>query len=383
MNFELTEEQERIQSRASAFAEQEVAPVAREADEKGEFPRHLVKRMGELGFLAGPIEPEYGGSGMDYVGYALLCEELGRVDSSVRGFLTVHTSLVSLCIRDWGTEEQKRHYLPHLATGEWIGCYALTEPNAGSDAASMETMAREEGDSYVLNGEKIWITNGTSAHVAIVFASRDRSARHKGICAFVVETDTPGFQHKPMAGKELGHRASEHAHITFKECRVPKSALLGAPGDGFKVAMSALDRGRLGVAAGAVGVAQACLDACVAFARERRQFGQRIADFQMIQATLADMAADVEAARLLVYRAAWVKDQGLPATKATSIAKLFATEAAMKAASEAVLMHGNRGYSNEYPVERYYRDIKGLQIYEGTSHIQRVIIARELVGRDT
>jgi len=383
MNFELTEEQERIQSRASAFAEQEVAPVAREADEKGEFPRHLVKRMGELGFLAGPIEPEYGGSGMDYVGYALLCEELGRVDSSVRGFLTVHTSLVSLCIRDWGTEEQKRHYLPRLATGEWIGCYALTEPNAGSDAASMETMAREEGDSYVLNGEKIWITNGTSAHVAIVFASRDRSARHKGICAFVVETDTPGFQRKPMAGKELGHRASEHAHITFKECRVPKSALLGAPGDGFKVAMSALDRGRLGVAAGAVGVAQACLDACVAFARERRQFGQRIADFQMIQATLADMAADVEAARLLVYRAAWVKDQGLPATKATSIAKLFATEAAMKAASEAVLMHGNRGYSNEYPVERYYRDIKGLQIYEGTSHIQRVIIARELVGRDT
>ena len=383
MNFELTKEQERIQSRASAFAEQEVAPVAREADEKGEFPRHLVKRMGELGFLAGPIEPEYGGSGMDYVGYALLCEELGRVDSSVRGFLTVHTSLVSLCIRDWGTEEQKRHYLPRLATGEWIGCYALTEPNAGSDAASMETMAREEGDSYVLNGEKIWITNGTSAHVAIVFASRDRSARHKGICAFVVETDTPGFQRKPMAGKELGHRASEHAHITFKECRVPRSALLGAPGDGFKVAMSALDRGRLGVAAGAVGVAQACLDACVAFARERRQFGQRIADFQMIQATLADMAADVEAARLLVYRAAWVKDQGLPATKATSIAKLFATEAAMKAASEAVLMHGNRGYSNEYPVERYYRDIKGLQIYEGTSHIQRVIIARELVGRDT
>ena len=185
-----------------------------------------------------------------------------------------------------------------------------------------------------------------------------------------------------MPGKELGHRASEHVHITFKECPVPKSALLGEPGEGFKIAMSALDRGRLGVAAGAVGVAQACLDACVAFARERRQFGQRIGDFQMIQATLADMAADVEAARLLVYRAAWVKDQGLPATKATSIAKLFATEAAMKAASEAVLLHGNRGYSNEYPVERYYRDIKGLQIYEGTSHIQRVIIARELVGRD-
>jgi butyryl-CoA dehydrogenase len=381
MDFELTPEQKRTQAQARRFAEQEVAPVAREADEKGEFPLHLVKRMGELGFLAGPIELEYGGSGMDYVSYALLCEELGRADSSVRGFLTVHTSLVSLCIRDWGTEEQKRTYLPRLASGEWIGCYALTEPNAGSDVASIETTARAEGDYYVLNGEKIWITNGTSAHVAIVFASRDRSARHKGICAFLVETDTPGFHREPMPGKELGHRASEHIRITFKECRVPKSALLGAPGEGFKVAMSALDRGRLGVAAGAVGVAQACLDACIAYATQRRQFGQRIADFQMIQATLADMAADVEAARLLVYRAAWTKDQGLPATKATSIAKRFATEAATRAASEAVLMHGNRGYSNEYPVERYYRDIKGMQIYEGTSHIQRIIIARELVGR--
>ena len=382
MDFELTSEQKRIQELARQFAEQEVAPIAREADEKGEFPMHLVKRMGVLGFLAGPVEQEYGGSGMDYVSYALLCEELGKADSSVRGFLTVHASLVSLCIRDWGTEEQKRHYLPRLATGELIGCYALTEPNVGSDAASMESTAREEDKHYVLNGEKIWITNGPSAHVAIVFASRDRSARHKGICAFIVEADTPGFHREPMAGKELGHRAAEHAHIFLEECHVPKNALLGAAGEGFKVAMSALDRGRLGVAAGAVGVGQACLDACIAFAKQRRQFGQRIADFQMIQATLADMAADIEAARLLVYHAAWVKDQGLPATKATSIAKLFATEAAMKAASEAVLMHGNRGYSNEYPVERYYRDIKGLQIYEGTSHIQRVIIARELVGRD-
>jgi len=381
MDFELTPEQTRIQLLARQFAEQEVAPIAREADEKGEFPFHLVKRMGELGFLAGPIETEYGGSGMDYVSYALLCEELGRVDSSVRGFLTVHTSLVSLCIRDWGNEEQKRYYLPRLAKGEWIGCYALTETGAGSDVASMESTAREEDGHYILNGEKIWITNGASAHVAIVFASRDRSARHKGISAFLVETGTPGFHRESMPGKELGHRASEHVHITLKDCRVPKSALLGAPGEGFKVAMSALDLGRLRVAAVALGIAQACLDSCIAYATQRRQFGQRIADFQMIQATLADMAADVEATRLLVYRAAWVKDQGLHATKATSIAKLFATEAAMKAASEAVLMHGNRGYSNEYPVERYYRDIKGLQIYEGTSHIQRIIIARELVGR--
>lgn len=382
MDFTLTPEQQHIQNMARQFAEEEIAPISREADEQGIFPLHLVKRMGELGFLAGPIDREYGGAGMDYVSYALLCEELGRVDSSVRGFLTVHASLVSLCIQDWGTEEQKRRILPRLASGEWIGCYALTEPNAGSDAASIEMTASEEGDNYVLNGEKIWITNGLSAHVAIVFASRDRSARHRGICAFLVETDAPGFQRERMPGKELGHRASEHAHITFKDCRVPKSALLGAPGEGFKVAMSALDRGRLGVAAGAVGIAQACLDACVTYTKQRRQFGQRLADFEMIQATLAEMAASVEAARLLVYQAAWIKDQGLLATKATSIAKLFATEAAMKAASDAVLLHGNRGYSNEYPVERYYRDIKGLQIYEGTSHIQKVIIARELVGRD-
>src|SRR5436190_5253755 len=413
MNFELTTEQKRIQLIARKFADKEVAPLARQADETGEFPVQLIKRMGELGFLAGPSAPDYGGSGMDYVSYAAVCEELGRADSSVRGFLTVHASLVSLCIREWGSEEQKRRYLPHLAMGEWIGCYALTEPNAGSDAAGIETTAipirgrkrkgksvetDELGDEeyYALKGEKIWITNGLSAHVALVFAKlrsdEDLATRNsqlatrdsrKTICAFIVDTDTPGFRREPMPGKELGHRASEHARIILKDCRVPKSAMLGPAGEGFKVAMSALDRGRLGVAAGAVGVAQACLDACIAFSKERRQFGQRIADFQQIGATLANMAADVEAARLLVYRAAWTMDHGLPATQATSIAKLFATEAAMRSASEAVLIHGNRGYSNEYPVERYYRDIKGLQIYEGTSQIQRIIIARELVRRSS
>ncbi len=382
MNFSLTHEQQQVQARARAFAQDEVAPLAREADQTGEFPLHLVRRMGELGFLAGPIDPDYGGAGMDYVSFALVYEELGRADSSVRGFLAVHAGLVSLCIRDWGGEEQKRRYLPRLATGEWIGCYCLTEPNAGSDAASMETTAREEGDGFVLNGEKIWITNGNIADLAIVFATRDPAARHRGICAFLVPTDTPGLRREPIEGQELGHRASDHARIVFDECRVPKSALLGEPGQGFKVAMSALDHGRLGVAAGALGVAQACLDACVAFSRTRRQFGKRIGDFEMIQANLADMAADVEAARLLVYRAAWLKQQGLPTTKETSIAKLFTTEVAVKAASDAVLIHGGRGYSNSYPVERYYRDIKGLQIYEGTSHIQRIVIARELVGRE-
>ena len=382
MDFTLSDDQSRIQAIARTFAEREVAPLARDADATGQFPSRLILQMAELGLLAGPLDPAYGGSGMDYLSFALVCEELGRVDSSVRGFLTVHAGLVALCIQEWGSEEQKRRYLPGLAAGASIGCYCLTEPEAGSDAASMRTTAHEDGDGYVLNGEKIWITNGNLADIAIVFATRDAAARHRGICAFVVPTETPGFEREKMGNAELGHRASDHARITFRECRVPKDALLGPVGGGFSVAMSALDRGRMGVAAGAVGVGQACLDACVEYARTRRQFGQRIGDFQMIQATLADMAADLDAARLLVYRAAWLKDTGQPTTRVTSIAKLFATEAAARAASEAVLLHGNRGYSNEYPVERYYRDIKGLQIYEGTSHIQRIIIARELLGRE-
>lgn len=382
MNFELTAAQQAIQFQARRFAQEEVAPLARESDETGVFPIHLVKRMGELGFLGGPIGAQYGGSAMDYLSFTLISEELGRADSSIRGFLAVHTSLVSLCIRDWGSEAQKETYLPRLATGEWIGCYCLTEPNAGSDAAAMESTVREEEDGYVINGEKIWITNGGMADIALIFASIDRSLRHKGICAFIVPTNTPGFIRQPMPGKELGHRSSDHAHIIFQEMRVPKMAMLGGVGEGFKVAMSALDHGRLGVAAGAVGIAQACLDASLDFVRTRRQFGQRIGDFQMIQATIADMSADIEAARLLVYKAAWMKEQGLPTTRQTSTAKLFATEMAVRAASEAVLLHGGRGYSNEYPVERLYRDIKGLQIYEGSSHIQRIVIARDMIGRE-
>jgi hypothetical protein len=382
MNFELTSEQQAVQARARQFAQEEVAPLARVSDETGQFPMHLVRRMGELGFLAAPVEPEYGGAGMAYPSFALVYEELGRVDSSVRGFLAVHAGLVAMCLRDWGNEEQKHRYLPLLARGDLIGCYCLTEPNAGSDVAGMETTVREEADAYILNGEKIWITNGNIAGLALVFATSDRSARHRGISAFIVDTSTPGFERKPMPGKELGHRSSDHAHISLRDCRLPKSALLGTSGQGFTVAMSALDHGRLGVAAGALGVAQACLDASVSFARQRRQFGKRIGDFQMIQAAIADMAADVEAARLLVYKAAWMKQQRLPTTRETSMAKLFATEAAARAASQAVLIHGGRGYSSEYPVERFYRDIKGLQIYEGTSHIQRIVVARELLGKE-
>jgi alkylation response protein AidB-like acyl-CoA dehydrogenase len=382
MDFTLNTSQLEIQQRTREFAQNRVAPMARAMDEKGEMPISLVREMSDLGLLGGALPTAYNGGGWDAVSLALCYEELGRADSSVRGFMTVHTSLVSQCILQWGSDQQKHTYLPQLARGERIGCYCLTEPNAGSDAASMESTATLEGDEYVINGEKIWITNGGIAHLAIVFANADRNLKHKGICAFLAPTNTKGFRREKMEGKELGHRASDHAHIYFENMRVPKSALLGARGEGFKVAMSALDHGRLGVAAGALGVAQACLDSCVDFARTRKQFGQRIGNFEMIQSSLADMAAEVEAARLLVYRAAWLKDQNIKATRETSIAKLFATEAAVKAANEAVLLHGGRGYSNEYPVERYYRDIKGLQIYEGTAHIQRIVIARELLGRE-
>jgi alkylation response protein AidB-like acyl-CoA dehydrogenase len=381
MNFDLTSDQLAVQERARRFAAEEVAPLARESDESGRFPIHLVRRMGELGFLGATVDPAYGGQGMDYLSFTLVSEELGRVDSSVRGFLAVHGSLVSLCIADWGTEAQKRRYLPRLARGEIVGCYCLTEPNAGSDAAGLECEARPDGDGYILDGEKIWITNGGIADLAIVFASVDRGLRHRGICAFIVETATPGFLRESMPGRELGHRSSSHAHIRFDGLHLPGDALLGGVGEGFKVAMSALDHGRIGVAAGAVGIAQACLDASIDFARTRRQFGQRIGDFQMVQAAIADMAADVAAARLLVYHAAWLKERGRPATRAASTAKLFAAEAAARAADQAVLLHGGRGYSNLYPVERFYRDVKGLQIYEGTSFIQRIVIARDLIGK--
>jgi butyryl-CoA dehydrogenase len=392
MNFALTDAQAAVRARARAFARDEVAPLAREADERGEFPLHLVHRMGELGFLAGPVDPDFGGSGLDYASFALVYEELGWADSSVRGFLAVHGGLVTLCLRDHGTPEQRRSWLPLLATGDVIGCYCLTEPGAGSDAGALASTAvrdgADPGADYIINGSKIWITNGNIAHLALVFArdpaiETDPRKQHRQICAFLVPTDTPGFERAPMPGRELGHRASDHAAIAFRDMRVPASALLGPPGGGFRVAMGALDHGRLGVAAGAVGVGQACLDAAVAFARTRQAFGQRIGDFEMIQAALADMAAEVDAARLLVYRAAWLKDKGQPTTRETSIAKLYATEAALRAADQAVLIHGGRGYSNEYPVERHWRDIKGLQIYEGTSHIQRIVIARDLLAAET
>ncbi len=382
MNFALNDTQRRVQALAREFARQHVAPRAREMDAEGSMPPELIRALAESGLLGGPLPERYGGGGWDHLSLALAYEALGQVDSSVRGFMTVHTSLVAQCVLMWGSDEQKDAYLPKLASGGQIGCYCLTEPNAGSDAASLETRAGREGDVFRLNGEKIWITNGGIADLALVFAMEDPDARHRGMTAFLVPTDSPGFERAPMPGIELGHRASDHAHIRLEDCRLPASARLGRSGEGFKVAMSALDHGRLGVAAGALGVAQACLEASIEFARNRRQFGQRIGDFEMIQASVADMAAETAAARWLVYHAAWLKDQGQAATLETSIAKYYATEAAVRAANEAVLLHGGRGYSNEYPVERYLRDIKGLQIYEGTAHIQKIVIAREMIGRE-
>jgi alkylation response protein AidB-like acyl-CoA dehydrogenase len=384
VDFELSDAQAAVAAAARAFARDEVAPRSRAADEEGVFPLDLVARMGELGFLAGPVEPELGGSGMDYVSFAQVYRALGYADASVRGFLAVHGGLVTLCLRDHGSEEQRRTWIPRLATGEVIGCYALTEPGAGSDAGAIATSARREGSGYVLDGTKIWITNGNIAHLALVFA-RDPSLPaerpQRQISAFLVPADRPGFHRGPMPGVPLGHRAADHARITLDGCRVPASALVGPPGGGFRIAMAALDHGRLGVAAGALGLAEACLDAAVEFARHRRAFGRRLGDFGMLQAVLADMSTEVDAARHLVNHAAWLKDRGRPSTRATASAKLFATEAALRSADQAVLLHGGRGYANEYPVERYLRDAKGMQIYEGTSHIQRIVIARELVGR--
>jgi alkylation response protein AidB-like acyl-CoA dehydrogenase len=384
MDFSLTKDQLHWQSVAREFAQGTVAPLARKMDEEGAMPHSIIEQMALLGLLGGATNKKFGGSGMDNLSLALVYEELGRACSSSRGFMTVHTSLVMQCIEQQGSDAQKKEFLPTLASAKTIGCYALTEPEAGSDAASIETKAEKTKGGYIINGEKIWITSGGIAHIAIVFAKlpvKEGAKPHSAITAFLVDTNSDGFIRKKMPGKELGHRASDHAHIILKNCFVQEGRVLGGENNGFKVAMSALDHGRLGVAAGALGVHQACLDACIDFARTRKQFGSRIGDFEMVQSVIAEMKTTLEASRFLVYNAAWKKDQGLPCTLETSMAKFHATEAAVKAANDAVLLHGGRGYSNEYPVERYLRDIKGLQIYEGTSHIQKIVIARQLIGK--
>ncbi len=358
-----------VRGRVRAAVERHVQPHAREADATRTFRRGALEALAREGLVGAPIPVAFGGGGMSNLQGLVVYEETGRVCSSTRGFLAVQVGLVAQCILDWGSEAQKRRWLPRLCSMEAIGCYALTEPGAGSDVAGIATTARDGR----ITGEKWWITNGSIADVAIVFA-RTGPDRHKGLTAFLVTELTS----ERMEDPELGHRGSDHARLRFDNT---PGEVLGAEGKGFDVAMSALDHGRLGVAAGAVGILMGCLGESVRFARERRQFGRRIGDFQLIQADLADMATDLEAARALTRRAARMQDKGHPgARRATSMAKLFATEAASRAAGKAVLLLGARGYHNASPVERHYRDAKGLEIYEGTSHIQRLIIGRDLVG---
>lgn len=375
-----------VRESARRFASEEIAPHAGEWDRAGAMPRAIITRMGELGFLAGPLPAALGGSGFDNEIFVGVYEEIGRACSSVRGFLAVHTGLVSQCIGDHGTAEQQRRWLPRLATGEWIGCYALTEEGAGSDVAAIATSAERDGDDWILNGTKTWITNGGIANLALVFAHTGPDEGRHGLTCFVIELPCEGWSAAPLGVNPLGHRASDHARLSFDGLRVPDARRLGEVGAGHGIAMTALDHGRLGVAAGAVGVARACLDEAITHARERHQFGKRIGDFQMVQADIADMSAETEAAAALVAVAARAADAGTPGsesdvTRLTSSAKLFATEVAQRAADKAVLLLGNRGYADGNPVERYYRDIQGMRIYEGTNHIHRLIIARQLIGR--
>lgn len=379
MDFTLTERQQQVQELAREFTEREIAPTARENDALERFPAGTIRKMGEAGLLGGVIPKKYGGAEFDHISDALIFEEVGRGCSSVRTTLSVQVSLVEQVIWRFGSEAQKEKYLPRLCRGEILGCFALTEPGAGSDAAGIATRATKRGDSWLLDGAKTWISNGGVADVAIVFARTDPAAGHKGISAFLVEQGAPGFSSMEIRGK-LGLRASNTAGLSFRECAVPGDALLGEAGEGFRIAMAALDNGRYGVAAGCVGIMNGCIEACVSYARGRKQFGRPIASFQLVQEMIARMVVDRDAARLLVYRAGALKDRGVDSTLETSVAKYFASEAAVRTAGDAVQVHGAYGYSNAHPVERYLRDAKVATIYEGTSQIQKLIIGEHVLG---
>ncbi|WP_345241894.1 acyl-CoA dehydrogenase [Pontibacillus salipaludis] len=377
MNFQLTEEQEMLRKMVRDFAKNEVEPTAAERDEEERFDREIFDKMAELGLTGIPWPEEYGGIGSDYVSYVIAVEELSRVCASTGVTLSAHISLASWPLYKYGNEEQKKTYLAELARGEKLGAYALSEPGAGSDVASMRTTAKKDGDHYVLNGSKVWITNGGVADTYIVFAKTDVDAKHRGISAFIVEKGTPGFTFGKKE-KKLGIRSSPTTELIFEECKVPAKNMLGAEGEGFKIAMTTLDGGRNGIAAQALGIAQGALDASVGYAKEREQFGKPIAQNQGISFKLADMATDVEAARLLTYQAAWLESEGKPYGKASAMSKLFAGDAAMRITVEAVQVYGGYGYTKDYPVERYMRDAKITQIYEGTNEIQRLVIGRML-----
>ena len=379
IEFDLTDEQKLIRETARDFTDREIVPVARENDRNERFDLDLVRKLGEMGYLGPIVDEEYGGRGLDYQTYGLIVEEIGRGDSSARTVVSVQTSLVCSSIERWGSEEQKHHWLPRLCSGEILGCFGLTEPNTGSDAANLSTRAERNDGGWRITGQKQWISMGNYAKVALIFAQTDPEQQHRGLAAFLVPTDSDGFSSSEIHGK-LGLRASDTAELSIDGVEVGDDALLGDVGDGFKVAMSALDSGRFSVASGCVGICQGCVDASVAYAKERQQFGRPIASFQLVQQMLADMIVDTEAARALVWRAGWLKDTGQPNTTETSIAKLFATEAAVRSANNAIQVHGGSGYVDDHPVERYLRDARVTTLYEGTSQIQKLIIGRAATG---
>jgi alkylation response protein AidB-like acyl-CoA dehydrogenase len=382
MNFDLTDEQKLIEQTAREFTNGEIMPVAGENSENHFFDRSLVDKIAAQGFLGAIVPREYGGAGLDYTTYAIICEEIGRGCSAMRTVVSVQTSLVCSTILKWGTEDQKQRYLPLLCSGEWLGCFGLTEPGTGSAAANQKSRAVQQDDgSWLINGAKMWISLGNNASLALIFAQTDPSLGHRGLACFLVETDQPGFIPSQITAK-MGLWASDTAEIALDDVTASADSMLGEVGDGFKVAMSALDSGRYSVAAGCVGLARASLEESIAYANERTQFDRPIAGFQLVQAMIADMVVKTEAARLLVYKAGSVKDAGKPSTLETSIAKYYATEAAVWCSDKAIQVHGGAGYSREHPVERYYRDARVTTIYEGTSQIQQLIIGRAVTGID-
>ncbi|MFT3865714.1 MAG: acyl-CoA dehydrogenase family protein [Solirubrobacterales bacterium] len=379
MDFNLTDEQKLIAEGAREFADREILPRVRENDRAERFDRELATKLGEVGFLGATVDERYGGRSLDYLDYGLIVEQIGRADSSARTVVSVQTSLVSNPIEHWGTEEQKRRWLPGLCSGEGLGCFGLTEPDTGSDAANLRTRATKTASGWSISGQKMWISLGNAAEFALIFAQTDPAKKHKGLAAFIVPTASEGFASAEIHGK-LGLRSSDTAELSLDDVEVGEDAMLGAVGDGFKVAMTALEAGRYSVAAGCVGIMDGCVEASVTYAKERKQFGVPLARFQLVQEMITDMILKRDAARMLVYRAATLKDEGKPNTMETSVAKVFATESAVECANLAIQVHGGSGYVDDYPVERYLRDARVTTLYEGTTQIQKLIIGRLATG---
>ncbi|HEY1456995.1 MAG TPA: acyl-CoA dehydrogenase family protein [Solirubrobacteraceae bacterium] len=379
MDFDLTDEQQLIRQTAREFTDKEIVVQSRENARNHHFDTDLVKKVAAQGYLGAIVPQEYGGAGLDYFSYGLVVEEIGRGDSAIRTVISVQTSLVCSGLVKFGSEEQKRKYLPKLCSGEWLACFGLTEPDTGSDAANQKTRARKTDSGWVINGAKMWISMGNYAKLALIFAQTDPELGHKGIACFLVDTDQPGYKAQTIEHK-MGLHASDTASISLEDVEVSDEDMLGQVGDGFKIAMSNLDSGRYSVAAGCVGICQGCVEESVKYAKEREQFGRPIASFQLVQAMIAGMVLKTDASRMLVWRAGWLKDQGRPNTLETSIAKLHATEASLECANMAIQVHGGAGYVDDHPVERYFRDARVTTLYEGTSQIQKLIIGRGMTG---